>query len=81
MLQACSSRNDEEVKKSFEENVGYRCYKTFKQSLGQCSGVSLKKDGKLRFCIDLRKLNAQMVQDTYSLPCIDKTIDLLHGAV
>ena len=27
-----------------------------------------KKDGKLRFCIDLRKLNAQMVKDAYSLP-------------
>ena len=27
-----------------------------------------KKDGKLRFCIDLRKLNVQMVKDAYSLP-------------
>ena len=27
-----------------------------------------KKDGKLRFCIDLRRLNAQVIKDAYSLP-------------
>ena len=27
-----------------------------------------KKDGGLRFCIDLRKLNNQTVKDAYSLP-------------
>ena len=38
-----------------------------------------KKDGKLRFCIDLRMLNAQMVKDAYSLPQIDETLDCLSG--
>ena len=27
-----------------------------------------KKDGGLRFCIDLRKLNEQTIKDAYSLP-------------
>ena len=27
-----------------------------------------KKDGKLMFCIDVRKLNAQTLKDAYSLP-------------
>ena len=27
-----------------------------------------KKDGSLRFCIDLRKLNLQTIKDVYSLP-------------
>ena len=27
-----------------------------------------KKDGSLRFCIDLRKLNSQTIKDAYSLP-------------
>ena len=40
-----------------------------------------KKDGSLRFCIDLRKLNARTVKDTYSLPRIDESIDCLSGAV
>ena len=39
-----------------------------------------KKDGGLRFCIDLRKLNNQTVKDAYSLPQIDKTLDSLQGS-
>ena len=40
-----------------------------------------KKDGKLRFCIDLRKLNNRTVKDSYSLPRIEDTLDCLNGAV
>ena len=40
-----------------------------------------KKDGGLRFCIDLNKLNNRTVKDGYSLPCIEDTLDCLHGAV
>ena len=40
-----------------------------------------KKDGSLRFCIDLRKLNARTVKDSYSLPRIDESLDCLNGAV
>ena len=39
-----------------------------------------KKDGSLRFCIDLGKLNYQTIKDTYSLPHIDKTLDSLQGS-
>ena len=39
-----------------------------------------KKDGSLRFCIDLRQLNARTIKDAYSLPCIDETLDCLGGA-
>ena len=38
-----------------------------------------KKDGGLRFCIDLRKFN-QTVKDAYSLPWIDETLDSLQGS-
>ena len=39
-----------------------------------------KKDGSLRFCIDLRKLNAHTIKDAYSLPRINETLDCLGGA-
>ena len=39
-----------------------------------------KKDGGLRLCIDLRKLNNRTVKDGYALPRIDDTLDCLHGA-
>ena len=39
-----------------------------------------KKDGSLRFSIDLRKLNNQTIKDAYSLPCIDDTLDNLQGS-
>ena len=39
-----------------------------------------KKDGGLRFCIDLRKLNNWTVKDAYLLPWIDKTLDSLQGS-
>ena len=40
-----------------------------------------KKYGSLRFCIDLRKLNARTVKDSCSLPRIDESLDCLNGAV
>ena len=38
-----------------------------------------KKDGSLRFCIDLRKLNSCTVRDAYSLPRFTETFDCLNG--
>ena len=39
-----------------------------------------KKDGKLRFCIDLRKLNSRTMKDSYSLPRIEHVLDQLLGS-
>ena len=39
-----------------------------------------KKDGNLRFCIDLRKLNARTIKDANALPRIDETLDYLAGS-
>ena len=38
-----------------------------------------KKDGSLRFCINLRKLNARTIKDAYSLPQIKESLDYLNG--
>ena len=40
-----------------------------------------KKDGSLRFCIDLRKMNSQTIKDAYSLPRIEESLNCLNGAV
>ena len=48
--------------------------------MGKCSGVGSKKDGGLKFCIDLRKLNEQAIKDAYSLPQINETLDSLQGS-
>ena len=39
-----------------------------------------KKDGRLHFCIDLRKLNARTIKDAYSLPRKEESLDCLNGA-
>ena len=46
------------------------------------SGVVLvrKKDGRLRFCIDLRRLNNLTIKDAYALPHIEEMLDALNGA-
>ena len=38
-----------------------------------------KKDSGTRFCVDYRRLNLAMVKDTYPLPRIDDTLDMLAG--
>ena len=39
-----------------------------------------KKDGKLRFCVDYRKLNALTIRDSYPIPRMDECIDSLGDA-
>ena len=39
-----------------------------------------KKDGSLRFFIDLRKLNNRTIKDAQSLPRIEDPLDCLDGA-
>ena len=39
-----------------------------------------KKDGRLRFCIDLRHLNSCTIKDAYSLLRIEESLDCLNGA-
>lgn len=42
---------------------------------------ALKKDYILRFCVEYRRLNAMMIQDSYPIPPIDELLDSLGHAV
>ena len=42
--------------------------------------LARKKYGRLRFCIDLRRLNNRTIKDAYSLPKIESILDSLIGA-
>ena len=69
-----------EVRKHLKEMVEIGAIR--KSSSPWASAVVLvrKKDGSLRFCIDLRHLNNRTVKDAYSLPRIEETLDCLNGA-
>ena len=70
----------EEVWKHLKEMVEIGAIR--KSSSPWASAVVLvrKKDGSLRFCIDLRHLNNRTIKDPYSLPRIEETLDCLNGA-
>ena len=42
--------------------------------------VLVKKYGKLRFCVDLRKLNVRTIEDNFRLPRIEHQLEQLIGA-
>ena len=70
----------EEVRKHLREMLDLQVIR--KSHSPYASNVVLvkKKDGSLRFCIDLRKLNNITVKDSYNLPRIDDTLDAIQGA-
>lgn len=41
--------------------------------------LTRKKNGKLRFCVDFRRLNKMVPPDHYELPRIQDMINSLHG--
>ena len=54
-----------------------------RRSFSPCTSAVVlvrKKDGGLRLCIDLRKLNNRTIKDGYALLRIDDILDCVHGA-
>ena len=70
----------DEVKNHLKEMIEVGAIRKSNSPWASAVVLVRKKDGSLRFCIDLRKLNAQTIKDAYSLPCIDETLDCLGGA-
>ena len=40
----------------------------------------MKKNGKMRYCVDYRELNCVTCKDAYHLPCVDNNFDSLSKA-
>ena len=70
----------EEVKAHLQEMVEVGAIRRSFSPWASAVVVVRKKNGGLRFCIDLHKLNNRTVKDGYSLPCIGDTLDCLCGA-
>ena len=71
----------EEVKNHLKEMIQVGAIRCSNSPWANAVVLVRKKDGSLRFCIDLRKLNARTIKDAYSLPRIDETLDCLGGAI
>ena len=70
----------EEVKQHLQEMVEVGAIRKSFSPWASAVVLVRKKDGGLKLCIDLRKLNNRTIKDGYSLPRIDDTLDCLHGA-
>ena len=70
----------EEVRKHLNEMLEIGAIQKSNSPLASAVVLVRKKDGSLRFCIDLRKLNARTVKDAYSLPRIEDSLDSLNGS-
>ena len=70
-----------EVRRHLKEMLEIGTIRKSNSSWASAVVLVRKKDGSLRFCIDLHKLNACTIKDVYSLPRIDETLDCLGGSV
>ena len=71
----------EEVKKHLKEMLEIGAIRKSNSPWASAVVLVRKKDGSLRFCIDLCKLNSHTIKDAYSLPRIDETLDCLGGSI
>ena len=70
----------EEVRKHLKEMEEIGAIRRSNSPLASPVVLVKKKDGSLRLCIDLRKLTARTIKETYSLPQIEESLDCLNGA-
>ena len=71
----------EEVKKHLKEMLENGAFRKSNSPWASPVVLVRKKDGSLRFCIDLHRLNSHTIKDAYSLPRIDETLDCLGGSI
>ena len=67
----------EEVKQHLQEMLRLGAIRKSCSPWASAIVLVRKKNGKLRFCIDLRKLNQRTLKDSYALPRIEQTLESL----
>ena len=70
----------EEVRKHLKEMETLGVIRRSQSPYASNVVIVRKKSGALRFCLDMRILNSKTIPDSYSLPRIDSTLDVLSGA-
>ena len=76
-----SDSTGQEVKDHLQEMLDLGAIRHSSSPWASAVVLVRKKDGRLRFCIDLRRLNNRTVKDSYSLPRIDQILDSMYGAL
>ena len=71
----------EEVKKHLEEMLEIRAIRKSNSPWASALVLVRKKDGSLRFCINLHWLNSCTSKEAYNLPRIDEALDCLGGSI
>ena len=70
----------EEVRKHLQEMLALDAIRVSQSPYARTIVLIRKLNGKIRFCIDFRKLNSRTKKDAYALPRISEMFDSLHGA-
>ena len=70
----------DEVKAHIQEMLNLGAIRPSNSPWASAIVLVRKKDGRLRFCIDLGRLNNRTIKDAYSLPKIESILDSLIGA-
>jgi hypothetical protein len=74
-------RFKDEIEKAIKELLAMGHIRPNTSPFASTVVLVLKKDGKLRMCIDYRALNKKTIKNRYPIPCIDELMDELHGVV
>ena len=70
----------EEVRKHLQEMLALDAIRVSNSPYASPIVLVRKRNGKLRFCIDFRRLNSKTKRDAYTLPRIQEMFDSLAGA-
>ena len=65
----------EDVRKHLQEMAGLVVIRRSNSPFASNIVLVKKKDGSLRFCIDLRRLNSVTIRDADSLPRMDESLE------